>query len=278
MRFSSGSAQPPAFESSPEPQNNSPITSWWVFVLIGLAGGFLAGLFGVGGGVIMVPALTIFAKFTQRQAAGTSLAAILPAAAVASVSYVINGDVDWLAALVLAVGMVLGTQVGTYLLNRISQGGLVFGFAGFQVLLIISLFLVIPERDDVMQWNVVSILLLSLVGLFTGVLAGLLGVGGGIVVVPVLMVFFGASDLVAKGTSLIMMIPGSLSGTLANVKRGNINLRAALYVALGAVVIAPVGALAANAIDPHLGNVLFAILIAVLATRMVVTQLRRQRQ
>lgn len=278
MRFSSGSAQPPASEPSPEPQNNSPITSWWVFVLIGLAGGFLSGLFGVGGGVVVVPALTMFAGLTQRQAAGTALAAILPAAAVGSVSYIIHGDIDWLAALVLTVGIVFGAQIGTYLLNRIPQPVLVFGFAAFQVFAIISLFVVAPERGVSVSWNVVSVLLLALLGLLTGVLSGLLGIGGGIVVVPALMVFFGASDLVAKGTSLIMMIPGSLSGTLANVKRGNINLRAALYVALGAVVIAPVGALIAGLLDPRIGNVLFAILIAVLATRMVVTQLRRQRQ
>lgn len=257
--------------------SSSPRASWWVFVLIGVAGGFLSGLFGIGGGVIMVPALTIFAGLSQRQAAGTSLAAILPAAAVASVSYIVNGNIDWFAALILAIGMVAGAQIGTYLMSRIPQTALVFGFAAFQVLLIVSLFLVVPERDSNVQWNLWSSLLLALLGLITGVLAGLIGVGGGIVIVPALMVLFGASDLVAKGTSLVTMIPGSLSGTLGNLKRGNVNLRGSLYVAAAAIVVAPLGAIAAGALDPRIGNILFALLIAVLGVQMIVKHLRQRR-
>ena len=64
----------------------------------------------------------------------------------------------------------------------------------------------------------------------TGTLAGLLGVGGGIIVVPALMLLFGASDLIAKGTSLLMMIPTAISGTVGNVRRHNVDLFAAALI------------------------------------------------
>lgn len=249
--------------------------AWWVFALIGLAGGALAGTFGVGGGVIMVPALVIFAALSQREAAATSLAAIIPTAAVGSFSYALNGNIDWIAALVLAIGAVLGAQLGTFIMQRVSQRALVWGFAGFQVVVIASLLFTTPQRSAEIEWSLGLLLLLGLVGLATGVLMGLLGVGGGVILVPALMIVFGASDLVAKGTSLIVMIPGAVSGTLSNWRKHLVNVRGALFVGLGAVVSTPIGAVFAGRLDPRIGNVLFAVFLIVIVTRMVIVQIRK---
>lgn len=257
----------------PTPQQNS----WWVFALIGLVGGFLSGMFGVGGGIIMVPALVIFAGFNQRMAAGTSLAAIIPTAAVGSLSYALSDNVDWLAGAVLAVGAVLGAQLGSYLLSRLPTNLLLWVFVALQAALIISLWIVIPVRDQHVEWNYWMLALLLAVGLFTGILSGLLGVGGGLIVVPVLISVFGASDLVAKGTSLVMMIPGALSGTLANSRRGFVHVQGALIVGVAAAALAPFGAIVARTIDPRLGNILLALLLTFAAVRMVIAHLRSRR-
>ncbi|MFP3468058.1 TSUP family transporter, partial [Leifsonia sp. SIMBA_070] len=69
-------------------------------------------------------------------------------------------------------------------------------------------------------------------GVVTGILSGLIGVGGGVIVVPAMMFLFGSSDLVAKGTSLLMMIPTTISGAIRNARNKNIDLVAAGTVGL----------------------------------------------
>ena len=67
--------------------------------------------------------------------------------------------------------------------------------------------IIVPSRDAGLPLTVLTIAGLVVLGVATGTVAGLIGVGGGIVVVPALMLMFGTSDLIAKGTSLLMMIP-----------------------------------------------------------------------
>lgn len=114
---------------------------------IGLAAGLLSGLFGVGGGTVIVPMLLLLLHMDQRLAAGTSLAAIVPTATVGVVSYAIHGSVAWVPAVILAAGAVIGAQVGTWLLARLPQNALRWGFVGFLVVVIVMLFVVVPSRD-----------------------------------------------------------------------------------------------------------------------------------
>jgi uncharacterized membrane protein YfcA len=246
-------------------------------ILLGLAAGYLSGLFGVGGGIIVVPMLLLLG-LDQRIAAGTSVAAILPTSIVGATGYAISGEVDWLAGLLLAIGIVVGAQIGTYLLPRIPRDVLFWAFVGFLVVVIVSLWLVVPQRDDAISIDVWTGAALVLTGLVTGILSGLLGVGGGIIVVPVLMFFFGASDLIAKGTSLVMMVPGSISATFGNLRRRNIDVRAAVTMGLAASVASPFGLLTATAISPFWSNVTFSILLAGVTVQLVVKDLRRRRR
>ena len=79
-----------------------------VAILVGLAAGMLGGLFGVGGGLIIVPGLVSVAGMDRRLAHGTSLAATLPIAGASLITYHAHGNVDWTVALLLAIGVVLG--------------------------------------------------------------------------------------------------------------------------------------------------------------------------
>lgn len=93
--------------------------SWLIFVLIGALGGVASGLFGVGGGVVIVPALIYWAGFSQHRATGTSLAVLLPPIGLAAtVEYYRQGNVDLRAAMILAATMFLGAWLGAYLANQ----------------------------------------------------------------------------------------------------------------------------------------------------------------
>ncbi len=236
---------------------------------VGLAAGFFSGMFGIGGGTIIVPGLIGIARFPQKLASGTSLAAIIPLAAVGVLSYAAHGDVAVWPAVILALGAMLGTQLGTYLLAKIPVKPLQLMFVAFLVFVIVMLFLVIPSRDATFTLTVGTAVAMAAVGFVTGVLAGLLGIGGGVVVVPVLIILFGFSDLVAKGTSLLMMIPAALAGTVSNMRRENVDLRAAAVVGLPACATTYLGSLAAAAVNVKVANILFAAFLVFVGYKML---------
>lgn len=245
--------------------------------LLGVAAGLLSGLFGIGGGTIIVPALVLWLGMPQKLAAGTSVTAILPTAAVGATTYAIQGHVDWMAAVLLAVGIVIGAQLGSHWLAKFSVGVVQWSFMAFLGVIIVSLWFVIPQRGDQIDITVLTGALIVLTGFITGILSGLLGVGGGVVVVPVLMFFFGASDLVAKGSSLLMMIPGSISATFGNLRRKNVDLRAAAIIGLTACVCVPFGSLFAAWIDPFWGNVAFSVYLIFILWQMLARKLKSMR-
>lgn len=100
-----------------------------VVVGIGLSAGIASGLFGVGGGIVMVPLLTMFAGLSQHHAHATSLAAIVPIAIAAALVFVGAGEIDYPIAGLLAAGSLVGAPLGARLMARTSEGALTVAFA-----------------------------------------------------------------------------------------------------------------------------------------------------
>lgn len=255
-----------------------PRPNFFILALLGALTGMLSGLFGIGGGIVLVPLLVMVLGFEQRLAAGTSVAAILPAAIAGSIGYAVQGNVDWIAAVLLAAGVVVGAQIGSYLLARVPTAFLRWLFMVFLLVVAVSLWFVVPQRDSEITMTALMGVSLVALGLVTGILSGLLGVGGGVIVVPVLMFFFGASDLIAKGTSLIMLIPGSISGTIGNFRRKNVDLRTAAAVGIAAAVTSPLGSVVATHITPFWSNVAFSLLLAFVLGQMLIKILRGRKK
>jgi len=88
--------------------------------IIGLAAGLANGLFGAGGGTLLVPALEKFLKFETHKAHATTLAVILPLSVISAVVYTWGVDVDWTALLLVSIGGVVGGIIGAKLLNKLS--------------------------------------------------------------------------------------------------------------------------------------------------------------
>jgi uncharacterized membrane protein YfcA len=110
--------------------------SWLTFIEIGILGGISSGLFGIGGGGGVVPALIYWAGFTQHKATGTSLAVLLPPIGLgATLEYYRHGNVDIGAALILATAMFFGGWLGAYLANKMIGPHLRLAFGIFILLL-----------------------------------------------------------------------------------------------------------------------------------------------
>jgi len=241
---------------------------------VGFVGGLFAGAFGVGGGLIMVPLLLWWCALDQKRAHATSLLAITPAAIIGAISFGIGGVFEWLPAIFVALGGIFGAQVGAWILRALPVIFLRWAFIAFTIASGVMLLIQLPDRSQVFEVDPITGALLVLVGFAMGVSAGLFGIGGGVVVIPVLILFFGQSDLAAKSVSLLAMAPGAISGSIAHLRHKSALLRDGLWVALGAIITTPFGAALAFMFTPRLASLLFALLLFFVATNLIVQALK----
>lgn len=247
-----------------------------VLIVVGMLVGVLSGTFGIGGGTVIVPAL-VWLGLSQRNAAATSMLAIVPTSISGVISYATGGHVDWLAAALLFCGMFVGGQIGSWLLSRLPELVLRWIFVAFLVFVVINQVSFVPSRDHQITMTVATGVCMVLLGVVIGMLAGLLGIGGGALAVPALSILFGASDLIARGTSLLAMFPNSITTSVANLKRNLVHVKAALIIGLVAAVTAPLGTWIAGEVSPRVGAIMFACYLCVLLVRSVFVAVKATR-
>ena len=240
-----------------------------VLIVVGMLVGVLSGTFGIGGGTVIVPALVWLGL--------TSMLAIVPTSISGVISYATCGNVDWLAALLLFCGMFVGGQIGSWLLSRLPELVLRWIFVVFLVFVVFNQISFVPSRDQHIAMSALTGVCLVLLGVVIGILAGLLGIGGGALAVPALSMLFGASDLIARGTSLLAMFPNSITTSVANLKRRLVHVKAALIIGLVAAVTAPFGTWIAGAVSPRVGSILFACYLCVLLVRSMFVAVKATR-
>ncbi len=242
---------------------------------IGAVAGVFSGAFGVGGGILMVPLLLAFAGMDQRRASATSLLAIVPTSVVGCAGYLFGDGVDLLAAALVAPGAIVGALVGALLLRRLPVRVLSWLFIALLLAVAVRMAVLVPDRGAETAYDLGTIAGLVLLGLGMGVASGLFGIGGGAIAVPAFVALFGMSDLVAKGTSLLVMVPTALSGTLRNARSGFVEWRAGLLVGAAATVASLPGVALAHLLPPRLASILFALLLVASAVQLAVRALRR---
>jgi len=230
----------------------------------GLAAGTAGGLFGVGGGIILVPMLTAFFGLTQHQAHGTSLAVIGATALAALAVYGAHSNVAWTTAAMVAVGSLFSARLGARWASRVSIHGLKRAYAAFLVLVALRLLWETPAINARPVLMGASGVVFSLVlGLATGTLAGFMGVGGGLFVVPACTLVFGMTQQAAQGTSLAVILVTAPAAALEHARHGNVVWRVVPMLALGAAVGSPLASAAAQVLPHSLLVRSFAVFLAV---------------
>lgn len=272
---------PPASagESPERPEiAKAPVTAF----AIGLAAGAGSALLGIGGGLLMVPAMVFMLRFRQHRAVGTSLAVILPTAVVAAARYHYEAvarsepGLDFWVVLCLALGGVVGARGGAALANALKGRQLRRAFGVFVILTGLSMLWKSTEGSanpgPAVPIDLTHGLQLLAVGVLVGCVAGLLGVGGGLVMVPALALLLGYGQHRAQGTSLAVIIPVSVSAGLVHVAAGNVSVRVGIPMGLGAIAGAWITAgKVYNIADGDL-RLLFAVFLMCVGAAMVVTR------
>ena len=228
----------PAPEERPE-ITRSPVQA----TVIGLLAGAASSLLGIGGGLLMVPAMVHTLRIRQHRAVGTSLAVILPTALAAAVRYHHEAiehnepGLELRVILWLAIGGVVGAVLGARIANALGARQLRRAFGVFVILtgmLMIARLTPAPQHAETMDAG--RMVVMTLVGVLVGAVSGLLGVGGGLIMVPALVLLMGYPQHQAQGTSLAVIIPVSISGSLVHFLRGNVIWSLAIWQAAGAVL------------------------------------------
>jgi uncharacterized membrane protein YfcA len=113
-----------------------------------------------------------------------------------------------------------------------------------------------------------EIVSLIVLGLFAGAIAASLGLGGGVIFVPALVVLFGFEQHIAQGTSLAVIFPTAIVATIAHTRRGNVRWRLAIPIGMAGIVGAVIGAQIALRLDPDVLRRMFGVFLTLLAVRM----------
>ncbi|MHC4716740.1 MAG: sulfite exporter TauE/SafE family protein [Planctomycetota bacterium] len=243
---------------------------WCAMAAFGLLVGLLTGLFGVGGGFMIVPLLKLLFGIPYPVATGSSLSFTIGAGAAGTARHLRLGNVEFRATILMGIGAILGAWLGKdlqgFLYEAVGEGSK----AGFDLvmdglfiaLLLLTALLIWSRKDDEPTGRAllqrlplgpridlprarlagVSIVGLLLVGMLVGVMKGLLGIGGGVLFMPLLILVVGLQPHQAVGTSLGVVLFSSITGTIGYGLDGNVNLPVVVSLLFGSTLGIQVGA------------------------------------
>ena len=202
------------------------IASIMLFAVLGGFAGFLAGLLGIGGGIILVPLFLwsfetagFAPEILVHTAFGTSLAIIIPTAISSTMGHRKRGNVAWHQVTYLCLGGFFGAICGAWMASQLSGDWLKGLFGVMQIFVAAQLFLfhprLPPERSDSVAFG--SLLLVGFAG---GIFSAFFGVGGGVVAVPLMVIALRFPIHLAVGNSSALIVISSLSGVLSYMHHG----------------------------------------------------------
>jgi len=240
--------------------------SYILYFLLAIAIGFLAALFGLGGGFLIVPALT-FLGVPIHHAVGTSSAIIIFSSISAVIEYRKHGSIDYKAGLLIALPSIFGAYIGAWTTMVVDESSLklIFGI----VLIMVAMRMI---RHDVLIERKLKAWLIPFGGFFAGLASGLLGVGGGIINVPFLA-YVGLAIHSAIATSSFAIIFTSIASTAKHYMHGSME---AIWIAIfspGIIIGAQLGAKFAKLTKARQLKLAFALFLILIAFSMILKAL-----
>jgi uncharacterized membrane protein YfcA len=233
---------------------------------IGAAGGFAAGLLGIGGGIIMVPLLAYVAGLPFHMATSISIVQVFVAALSGVYRHYRLGSVSPRVGLLMGLASAATAAVASAMAPAVPA--LYLQGAFFILLAASAVLLMLPKREPApgaapKPGNLPVVAL----GLGAGAVTGTLGAGGGFFMVPVMIYGLNLGTRMAIGTSLSAILLGSLSGTLTKIATGQIDMAVAVFVVAGGFLGAQLGAIYSHRLSTKTLRILLFFLLAIIALR-----------
>ena len=235
-------------------------------IALGLLLGALGGLFGIGGGLLAIPALGLLFGLDQQLAQGTALVMVVPNVLLALWRYHQRNHIDWRHALLLGLSSFCLAWVGSAVAVGLDAGVMRRGFVGFLLVLaawnLLQLFLRpgpgVTELSHPWPW-------LGVLGGVAGLLGGLFGVGGAVLATPILTLLFGVSQVVAQGLSLALAAPSTAVTLITYGAHGQVDWLTGIPLAVGGLLSISWGVKLAHVLPQRLLRVLFTLFLLLCA-------------
>jgi uncharacterized protein len=208
-------------------------------IAIGFVSGVLSGLFGVGGGIVMTPGIQVLLGAPPIVALATPLPVIFPTALTGALAYRRRGEIDMRAVAWLVGPGVVGAVIGALLTGSIDTRLLLIVTA---ILLAWQAIAILRKGERPTSERPATAPILGGIGTLAGLVSGLLGIGGGLVIVPLLAGWLGMPLKRALGTSLLAIVALVVPGTVVHAALGHLDLAIGLALVVGAVPGARLGA------------------------------------
>jgi len=256
-----------------------------VYLIIGAIAGIMSGLFGVGGGIIVIPALsTVFLRYTDisssysmQMAIGTSLAIMISTSAAALYAHHKRKVVRWDMFRHMLPGLMIGAVIGVMIAHYLPSSDLQIIFGVFLVM--VGLRMIINKHSSRRE-NIFSLKVIQISSLLIGSLSSLLGVGGGTLIVPFLL-HCQLDMREATGTSVACSLSVGIVATISFMMAGLFSTQAVAWstgyiywpaffgVAIASTLLAPIGAMLAYRLPRELLKQIFGVFLLLMACDML---------
>jgi len=237
-------------------------------LVLSAAIGLSLGLIGGGGSIITVPVLVYVLGVPPHRAIGMSLAVVGSTALVGALLHHRKGSVSWRTGALFAASGIVSAYLGSRLTRLVSSPVLMLLFAGL-MLVVATVMLVRRDPGADAPAHAANLPRAALAGLGVGFLTGFLGVGGGFLIVPALVVFGGLGMKAAIGTSLFVIAVNCAAGLLGHLTTGDLDARLTVLVTALAVGGALVGTSLSHRFHPSGLRRIFAWFVVAVALYLV---------
>ncbi|MBM7661443.1 putative membrane protein YfcA [Bacillus mesophilus] len=267
---------------------------WFILFIVGLVGGIIGSLMGLGGGVIVVPALLYLGSYgligdmTPQLAVGTSLVAVIATGLSSTLSYYKKGNVDIKSGLLFFIGSGPGGVFGSWVNGYLNATTFSLYFGLFIILISFLLFMqnrlspitrssnsnslkkVYIDRDGTTYEYGYHLPLAVFISFVVGFTSGIFGIGGGALMVPAMLLLFRFPPHIAVATSMFMILLSSFTSSLTHLFLGNIDWLLTIMLVPGAYLGAKIGVYINTRLKPVTVVRLLRLFLFIFGLRMII--------
>ncbi|MEM2129361.1 MAG: sulfite exporter TauE/SafE family protein [Candidatus Bathyarchaeia archaeon] len=258
-----------------------------LLIVLGFLVGIIAAMTGIGGGSFIVPALTLLYGFSSQEAIGTSLAVIVFTSIASTYAYSRQKRIDYKTGAVSTVTTTPGAVLGAYMTSFISSNTLGIIFSLFLFFIALRMLLsnhisfskaiknqktsnrrLVDFSGRIFEYKV-NMFAAFILAFFGGLSSGLLGIGGGALIVPILTIAVGLPMHIAVATSMFIMIFTSIAGVITHIQLNNVKFEHSIYMAIGIIIGTQIGAIIAKKVSGKTLSRVFGLTLIIVSVRLL---------
>lgn len=243
-----------------------------IMLLIGVFGGFISGLVGIGGAIIIYPAILLLPTLFGAPAYGAFIASGLTSSQVffstLSGSLKARKKAEFSPKLVLNMGggMIIGSILGAIIANLFNPTFINTIYIGIAIFALILMYIKVKPASQVTNFNIP---LLIIIGFIVGVISGIVGAGGAFIIIPILLVLFKLPMNTVVANSIVIAFMSSIGAFVIKFIQGYIPFEDAIFLIIGSILFAPIGLKVGNKIPSFIQKGIVSILISIAILQLI---------